>query len=344
MNGGKIMYPPLWLEINKVFWKISESFGWLGQMYFYKLIFLLCHLLTSWIIYKISKIFNSEGGLAKSNLPLLYLLNPLLLFEFAVNAHFDALMLLLIAGGLYLVFRKNTIIGLWLIATSILIKYTAIIFLPFVIGYLLYQAFENKKVKTTLIKIVIAGLASIALAAITFYPYWIKIGPRIFDGISRQSDWFINSVFATFYVPIISIYKAIFGHQIFSVSAKFLWISLILVGLAIFIRYCLKKASHKELVTPFVWLGASGLAVTLFLIFAQRSFWPWYATWALLPVALLKTKDKIWRLTTIFSLSSLAFYIPLAFLGQNSTNILDTWQILYGVVVFAPVLFYLRQI
>jgi len=298
---------------------------------------------------------------------LLYFLNPLVLFEFATNAHFDALMILLLATGIYFTARRKVVSGLTFMATAILIKFTAVLFLPFAVLFLILDAIKNHQAIKTIFKISLAGILALAIAAISYYHYWSQVGLKIFDGVRLQSDWFVNSLFTTLYVPIISLYQALFHQTIPTVSAKYLWLVLMVVaGLILFIfvgeglvpsrKDKAPTSALRDTTTP-----ASGQArgsptkitflfeicalfVILFLTFAQRSFWPWYATWTLLPAVFLKQDNKIRKIATLFTFSSLAYYIPLAFLGQNSVQILDKLQVLYGGIVFGPVIFYLVRI
>ena len=147
-------------------------------------------------------------------------------------------------------------------------------------------------------------------------------------GITTQSDWFVNSLFSTLYVPIIWFYKLMMGQNIPSISAKYLWVLLIIIGITILVKR--RILPLFELLT---------LSVIVFLVFFQRSFWPWYATWAFLPTVFLAKDNKLFKLALIFTFSSLAFYVPYAFFGQDSTQVLDKLQILYGVIIFAPVIF-----
>jgi len=331
-GSGPIMYPPLWLTINKVLWTISAPFGLLGQAYSYKLIFLICHFLTSWLIYKSTKRFDDF---------ILYFFNPLLLFEFVTNAHYDALMLLFIALGIYLILKDKVILGLTSISSAILTKYTAVLFLPFLVMYLTIEAWKHKKLISQISNTLVAGVVSVMLLTISAYPYWTKTGVTMLKGITAQSDWFVNSFFATLYVPLIWFYKVTTAQNIPSVSAKYLWILLIVIGVTILVKRLIPLITRISLTTLFELLT---MVVIVFLIFFQRSFWPWYASWAFLPAVFLAKNNKIFKLALIFTFSSLAFYIPFVFFGHDSTQVLDNLQVLYGLVIFSPVLIYLVSI
>ena len=158
-------------------------------------------------------------------------------------------------------------------------------------------------------------------------------------GITTQSDWFVNSLFSALYVPLIWLYKALMGQNIPPISAKYLWILLILAGTTLVVarvRQYLQKISR---ISPIPLFELLILSVIVFLMFFQRSFWPWYATWAFLPAVFLTKTNKLFKSGLIFTFSSLAFYIPFAFFGHDSTKVLDNLQMLYGVVIFAPALF-----
>ena len=341
--SGPIMYPPLWLQINKILWTLSQNFGIIGQVYFYKIFFLTCHLLTAYIISKTrldsSRVVQDDSR----KVFLIYLLNPLLLFEFATNAHFDALMLLFVSLGLYLIIKNKTALGIAALSTAVLIKYTAILFMPFIILYVLVNSKNLTQLKKTIVDLTAGGFLSLVIAAVSFYPYWIHIGPKIFNGIATQSDWFVNSLFSTLYVPIIWLYQTATSETIPSISAKYLWVILIIVGATLVVVRILKTLRSRTSLAPTVFIELTTLLVVVFLTFTQRSYWPWYATWPFLTGILLGTENKIFRLSLIFTLSSFAFYLIYTFFGYNSTQTLDSLQVLYGLVVFVPVLFYLSR-
>lgn len=341
---GPIMYPPFWLQINKLLWTLSQSFGTLGQVYFYKLFFLLCHVATASIIAKITK---NQWSIVNNQLSIIYLLNPLLLFEFATNAHFDALMLLFVALFVYFVTRKSTVPAILTLTIAVLVKYTAVLFSPLLLWLLLTN--KNWSIKQ-LAKWTLGGSAALVLTTASFWPYWSQIGSKMLVGISLQSDWFVNSLFSTFYVPIIWLYQNITSTTIPSISAKYLWLTLIFVGTFVIFRFLINKkifSNFQHLASNFSWkvaLEVTILTVVVFTTFFQRSFWPWYATWPLLTGVLLGTENRIFKLSLIFTLSSFAFYLIYTLFGFNSTQTLDNLQVLYGLVVFGPVIYYLIRI
>lgn len=339
--NGPIMYPPLWLEINKVLWTLSSSLGLIGQVYFYKIVFAAALILTTFLIAKTLKNFKINSSAA-----FIFLLNPLIIFEFITNAHYDILMLLLISLGIYLLTKKKTIIGLTLIAISILIKYTAIVFLPFLVLYVIVDGLKRLRLTKTVLQIATAGFLSVIATVISFWPYWKNIGSQIFSGISLQSDWFINSLFSTIYSLVINLVVVTLGIPLPSILAKYLWLLLIAIGVGI-ILFALTKMVKVKINSQKVWLfkintqmtmylGLCSLAALVFMIFCQRSFWPWYATWPLLGIVFLDHESAIYKLSLIFSFSTLLFYIPAAFLGPDSLFPLNNLQVLYGAIIYLP--------
>ena len=338
--NGQIMYPPLWLQINKIIWALSQAFGTLGQIYFYKLVFLVCHVMTALVISKT----------ASSKLSIIYFLNPLLLFEFATNAHFDALMLLLIALAILSTKHQKVALTLILLTLAALTKYTAVLFAPFFALFLLLKKVYgqhatgaiDQRIGQFLLWLIPGLFFSTILVAASFLPYWTQVGLEVFRGISLQSDWFMNSLFSTIYIPIIWIYQTITLMIIPTVSAKYLWATLMLFGTLVIFYYLV----HEKVVSKFknlsleTVLELTTVAVLVFTIFFQRSFWPWYAAWPFLTGAYLGTKNKMFKLSLVLTLSSLTFYTIYSLFGYNSTQPLNSLQVLYGMVIFAPVIVY----
>lgn len=342
--SGPIMYPALWLELNKIIWMVSQRLGILGQVYSYKLLFLFCHAATAVLV---GKVVNLKFQAVGNRTAFLYFLNPLLLFEFATNAHFDAVMILFVTLGIYWIAKKRLVLGITALSTAVLIKYTAILFFPFLVWPLLVSNKSLSQLKNTLFTLLKGAILSALLAALSFYPYWIQTGPKILAGISTQSDWFANSLFSTIYVPIIFIYQTFTATAIPSVSAKYLWLLVMFIGMVSVLGYLNNGkifSNIANVIFKLSWQSAlelTTLLIVVFVMFFQRSFWPWYASWPFLTGALLGNTNRLYKLSLIFTLSSLAFYLIYGLFGYNSMQSLDNLQVLYGLVVFAPVLFLL---
>lgn len=109
----------------------------LVPLYAFKLLNIIVHLLNCYLIYKISK---------NKKLVLLYGLNPLVIFEGIINCHNDIFLILSILLAVYLKKQNKTGLAVLSIAIGTLIKYTPIIFLPYIVYEKGKTLIQNKKI------------------------------------------------------------------------------------------------------------------------------------------------------------------------------------------------------
>jgi alpha-1,6-mannosyltransferase len=337
-EAGGVMYFPLWLYINKLI--VLFSFGqiWLSLLW-YKLVMLTFHLLTSWMVYLISK----EIKLEKPSLPaLLYFFNPLMLFEFVGQAHFDPIMLFFSLVGLYFLVKNNFITAIFWLSLAILTKALAAYFLPF---FLLFYLVNNRQnLCQALLRVLIGGMLSLLLAVVFFAPYWA--GLAIFDGIRWQTKWIANTLFSGVHA-IAALLAEYFDktNLVDHLVPRVLQVGFSITFLAYVYRLFpsfLKKWLNKEKIEPLFLIASIVVFLIGYLFFFQRSFWPWYASWPFVfSVFLVGTRyDYFFKTVLILTISSLFYYlIPLLF-GYWSIDSYSL-QILVSLVIFIPPLVYL---
>ncbi len=116
-------YPPLFLKISAFIQDISYS------PLAYKIFALLCDMSALLVLLLILR-----DKLLPVRLALLYAINPLLLFAYAGNGHYDPLMILLLLLSIYNFNQKKYTNAYIALALAVAAKYTAIICLPFIIS------------------------------------------------------------------------------------------------------------------------------------------------------------------------------------------------------------------
>jgi len=331
-----VMYAPLWITINHLLFEPITNL--LTAMFSYKLLTTVFHLLNFKLIIKTLKLLNTKNYKLHA---LLYLLNPLLLFEFVVNAHFDVIMLTFILLGIYFFVSEKYELGFLSLTLSVLIKYTAIFTIPIFALYLLTRSKLSWVIRIK--RLTISGVFSLITAILTFKPYWI--GTTIFEGINRQSDWAVNSLFSALYTPIYLLYKELTGNNIYSRSFRDLWIVMGIIFLLLILKPAIRL--FKALIYPKLksdvsihyFIYFSTLFYFLWIIFIQRSFWPWYVSWPLVFLPFIYREYKTLSSTIlILSLTSLFFYLLQVFLGPWNVKPLSWPQVVVVLVIFIPAL------
>jgi hypothetical protein len=336
-----VMYPPGFLQLNKQIFKISVYNEFLS-LYVYKLFGLITFLLTYLIIKKFNNVQNA----------ILFALNPLFLFEFITAAHLDVYFIFFITISILLLIKNKAYLSIYSIFAAALIKFNAVLVLPF---YILFKAFSYKrfikKFYSLLISALVCTLGFLTIA-LFYKPYWL--GPKTLHGISLQADWPFNSIFERVVFTKLNPYLYIFNGKYNAQSFRDFWLFLVMVGGIILLTHIMLnikvKSNFKKLVklnfgvTLNSVLFYSGLLMFIFPIFGLRYFLPWYLTWSAIYFifADFKHKNKVLFIQTLI----LAIFYPTVFLlghftmGINNTAT-NNIRFIFELTLFAICFYYL---
>lgn len=297
-----LTHGPFWAVISSALNKIAGSDINLN-IYIFKIFAIIINLICIFLIYSIiNKIKPQYGNLAT----ILYAWNPLILLAVANNGHNDVLIILFFLLAVYLAINKKIFYVLPVLILSVLVKYIAVLFLPFFFLYLL-RHLKSKKDKITFF---IKQLFFCSLIIfICFLPFWQ--GFRIFLPVINQAEVF--TVIAA--APIALFISSILNIQrLFVESASLSNIELTrTICYAIFfifyfyILIAKRKESLEILIKNMFWV------ILLFLF--TTTFWlmPWYFLW-ILPVLILVTDKKYYYLLIFLtSVTLLSYAFPYSF-------------------------------
>jgi len=183
---------------------------------------------------------------------LLYAANPLIILQFALDAHIDALGFPFLVFGLLFYVRKNLSLSLFLIGCSLLVKPTALVLLPVLM--LDQHGLVNRA------KVLAFPLA---VMLIPFIPYSFGVNP--FEALATFSkNWYFNGALFSLLLP------AFPDNQ-----TNRLWCLGILLAVLL-ILYASKRTFSEKIV----------ISVLLLLLCSPVAH-PWYMGWmiVLLPLA-----------------------------------------------------------
>lgn len=259
-------YGPLFLIIKGFFVYIFTNNIFLN-IYSVKLFFIIINILNGFLIYKITK-----NKLAFY----LYAFNPLIIFEFAINAHNEVLLIFFFLLALsFLNYKKNIkkdIIIFTLLCLSVFIKFITAIFLPL---YLLLVFLKKRKFLNNILLILLFIFLFLSLAALLYYPF-INSYLDIFLPIINQS-----SNITPFSSPLIVIiyYFSSFlninlASNIIVLISRFIFIILYLFIVLNIIKY--RNNNKYNYLIKFIYL--SGIALLIFLLTFFGWILPWYFT------------------------------------------------------------------
>jgi hypothetical protein len=324
------VYGPVWLLLSSGISLLAQGLG--GSLVVYVLLFkllgLAAHLINALLIWMILGWVAPRRQLLGT---LLYTWNPLCLLEFCASAHNDALMLLFLLLGVYLLVRGWEGAALVAFGLSISTKYVPLLLLPF---FLIYVGDRLRHDGMTWARV--AGALAVRIATIaatmvlTAVPYWAgpqTLGALLFSPPAQQLN---NSLHESISWPLRWLAQSTL-HLSTAAARTLVDTSLKVGALVIFALLWLRELRRARSLDGM--LAAWGWALLWYVLVASGWFWPWYVTWALAVVALL-TQGRLTIAALLTATGALALY---AFLPLHASP-------LYGyrsVVAFGPVLGYL---
>lgn len=255
--GEPSQYGPAWALISAAVALVGNG-NLFVEVLLFKVIGALAHLASGLVVYRIAAALKSDPDQARA-CALVYLWNPLLLWEMVGNAHNDGLMML---GGLlafWALARCGTVLALALLAAGALIKVPLALVMPMVLVGSLKQ---NRA------RAVEGALLAVLLGALVYRPFWA--GAETVTAL-RRTELFTASLGS---VVRLLITPAIGGGEAITVARTLSFcIFGVFIGLAL-IRAV--RATNEEGI-----LTASYLVLLAGVLFATTWFQAWYVVWPL---------------------------------------------------------------
>ncbi|MFC1678438.1 hypothetical protein ACFLZ9_01730 [Patescibacteria group bacterium] len=293
-------YAPLFTIISSVLTFLGQKSLFLS-LFLFKFLFISLNIASCYLIHKIFK--NSQATF-------LYAWNPLLLFEFGVNAHSDILTIFFLLISIFYIFcrpynYKNYLISIFLLWCSILIKFITIVFLPIMVLIFLKRA---STIKEKCILIMSTVIISVTSVVIFYLPFWhgIETFSRI---LSHLNQIYIAWFFSSLVVFVISITLVILRVNNFlniaAISGKIIFLLLYFVILVkIFIT---KNKNLKENIIKYFLVSLIVFYLTFF-----TWFMPWYLTVLLVMLIIsfsINKKAYYFWATHIVTLYGILYYL-----------------------------------
>lgn len=292
-----VVYGSMWTIICRVI--AGCSLGNLDiAMLLFKLVNILVHLLSCYLIYKITK---------KKIFVLLYGLNPFILLEGISNVHNDIYIVLFVLASIYFLKKKNNIVlCLLFLALATAIKYFTILLLPFLILYYLRKEKTGKRTIKTI------GFGFLFLIFLMI-PYLFYIRDfEVFKGLLTQQDKIAKSL----YVVILTTLENSAEIITFLQNGLLALFSISFIGICF--KYLLKpEIKFRKIIQTVNWF----IFIFLFLLITQ--FQPWYIMW-LFPCIMWQKAKNIKLIIGVSLISQIANAIFLVY-GEG-------WQ--YGTPYF----------
>lgn len=251
-SNETIVYGPLWPLICKTLSGLSMGNLTLA-LFIYKFFNLVLHVCNTYLIYKIAK--------NKKIFPLMYALNPLILFDGLANVHNEMLLVFLILLALYFFMRKrNILLTVVFLALASAVKYVAILLIPFIILY----HYKKEKPTKKIIYSTFWAIIFIVVLALCYLFYMQDI--TVLKGIITQQGKFSNSIFV-----LIAIKNIDWGLKI---SEGFM-----LAFIFIYLREIIKLVFTTRNYTFYELIRKYNALLLLFIFGTITNFHSWYILW-----------------------------------------------------------------
>lgn len=338
------VYGPVWVVIAGGIARLAQLFGGDVSLHLlgHKSVASLAHLVNIvlvWRIAGVAAVRHSHNALAtvrpssvvrrlsspSLNSPLfaalIYAWNPLALIEFGANGHNDVLMLTGVLAGLWLHLAGRWRLAVAAMSLAVLVKATGLFFLACYLCFLLWQWLQGapkdraqaRKAHRVLRNLAQALGLMLTTWAVCYLPFWegLKTLQPLAGGPAM--NLFTNSLAS------LVRYKGAEGLHNLAVAQG--WHSL--AGLSVNDIRTLLEAPLRWVVLPItvavilwqMWrarsfermLNALGWVLFAYLTVGAVWFWPWYVSWLLVPVALLRG-GRLVRAAQLLAATSLTIY------------------------------------
>ena len=259
-------YAPVFTIISSIISFIGQKSFYLS-LYLFKFAFVFFNIVNCFLIFKITK---------SKQATILYAWNPLILFEFGVNAHNDVLTVFFLLLCLYFILKenfnlKNYYLALSFLLCSVLIKFITAFFLP-IFFIIAFKQLNNCKEKIKLF--IYSFLISLAIIFIAYFPFWQGLDTFtrvLFHANHIYHAWIFSS-------PLIVLFIILFGMmgfsnfaQIGTLAGKFIFT----IAYPLLILSLIRKKNiniKNDLIKYFL------ISICLFFGSFFTWFMPWYLT------------------------------------------------------------------
>jgi hypothetical protein len=280
---------------------------------------------------------------ATAGVTLTYAWNPLAMLEFGLSGHNDVLMLTGLLAAMWLHLTGRWRAAIVAIALASLVKFVALVFLP---GYLWLLVWDTKgdtrqRIAGAASRVAQAALLVVVTWVVAYIPFWEGIATLKPLSGGPAATWFVNSIGAAIRMRLpefvsdvawVEHWRPLSMWTERQVGLRLEWPAR--WGLLLISATVASIVTWRARTFPGM-LWAWGWALLAYLTLGSVWFWPWYVSWALIPVALLGP-SRLWNAVQILALTSLAYYAVV----PRSGSVFKPFDGLAGLLIAVPPLVY----
>ncbi len=336
-----VMYGPLMVRLFANFYNWSNGQLLLFIVY-WKILMLVVWAAVTVAVWALARSLSVQSSPQKMSL--FWLAQPLVLWEWIGNGHFDGLWVLTIVGAFAAAQKKRWGLVAAFLAMGVWLKFIPILLVPWFALWWWSGVTRSHWQRG-------AGQAirAIVITSVVTWVSWFGLwaGPGVFAGLVRQSKWAVSSLFSTVYYTVFPIVQPWLGGK-----AHLLVTSVVqggLLVLALYLLYPYLRAAWQLVHQKQQWqlldyIQAVYVTLLVYLLVWQKSFWPWYFAW-LIPFGLILTMCKPVSLNRTLlgalSFAGLLFYVPQQWNGGGVDILPMAYFVTLGIIV--PPLYWVWQ-
>jgi hypothetical protein len=279
-------------------------------MILWRIITLLFFIICACLLYKLIKLYKLN--LTWENFFVLWFTQPLLLFEWIVNGHFDVFWLVFLLLALLFSFSKQWWLVVPCLTIGIWFKFIPIFMVPwFVLWW--WQGVARDNWYKQLTQAVVGLFLGAVITYFSWLPYWTGFG--VFKSVIIQSKWAVISYFAIIYYSLKPSFVLFLGDNAHWYLTRITHAVLLSVALYLvwpYVKKIIQLIVKKQKWQDLDFITAIFITMFTYLFIWQKSFWPWYGAW-LLPFGIILSLKKqgspyVRSIIGWISLSPLTFY------------------------------------
>jgi ribosomal protein S18 acetylase RimI-like enzyme len=276
-------YGPLWELTAGLGVKLAGN-DILANISVFKFISIIFYIATGIFIFKTLQKHAPDRALAGT---LLFLWNPLVLFEVVGNGHNDITMMVWIAASVWAVADKRWKLAIWFLAVGSAFKFISILLLP-VIG--LMALVSQKDNRARLKFLLISGAGCILIWVIAYLPFWQGFQTLTF---LKQSSLLTTSASSILFYN----FQAILGKNSRQIINTISSISTVVFALGVAVRVMRKP--------DWVSYARASTVIMLFYVLITCTWYQnWYLLWPL-TTAVFLPGGKVMMAAVLFSVTGL---------------------------------------
>lgn len=294
------VYGPFWVLLSAGVAALFRSLPLSDELLFYRLIANGAHLANTFLVWKLARKLDPDGGRAPSA-ALAYGWNPYLLLDFSLNGHNDVLMLTFTLLAFWLASARRVYRGALALGLSVAIKYTSILVAPVLFIWSARSEPKPASPGARALVLILTGIILIGTVAVLYAP-WVEgidtFGPVLYwaSGPRLQNFWPEPTLIAVtaWLAPLVGVaYDELWEPLLagFKIAAK-----------GALVGYILVEAWRARRLDDV--LAASARVMLFFVVFVNTWVMPWYYTWPLTLVAPLGWSSLLVRVCAGLTLTA----------------------------------------